>query len=298
MDWLAANPRAPRRSARAVAAASRSMIMLGVNYGPDDDPLAMLEQRDARRDLGLCAGRRLSRRDQGRLKPLARWLARHTGGEVKVFVDTAPVMEKPLAQAAGTRLAGQAHQSRLARIRLVAVSRRDLHRRRTAARCARDAIIAAPAAPASTSARPTPSRRPTSSMRGAAFPISPSSTRAPIPREFREAIGNRIYGCDDCLAVCPWNKFAQAARERRSSRRAPISPRRRWPNWRGSTMPAFRALFRRLAGQAHRPRPLPAQCADRDRQFRRSRRLPRRPNACSPMRARWCAAPRCGRCRS
>ena len=82
------------------------------------------------------------------------------------------------------------------------------------------------------------SRRPTGSMRGAASPISPSSTRAPIPRELRAAMGNRIYGCDDCLAVCPWNKFAQAGREAKLARARRCCARRRWPSWRGSTTPA------------------------------------------------------------
>ena len=165
------------------------------------------------------------------------------------------------------RLAGQAHQSRQPRLRLVAVPRRHPHR---GARCRPTSprpTIAAPAAPASTSARPTPSRRPTGSMPAAASPISPSSTPGPIPHEFRAAMGNRIYGCDDCLAVCPWNKFARddprgEARGPRRSRRAAAcrargARRRRLP----------RPLLR-LAGQAHRPRPLPAQRPDRHRQFR------------------------------
>ena len=148
-----------------------------------------------------------------RLKKLGRWLIEQAGGDIKVFVDTAAVMEKPLAEAAGLGWQGKHTNLVSRRARLLAVPRRHLHHARSAAGRAGRAIIAAPATPASTSARPTHSRRHTGSMRGAASPISPSSTRAPIPRELRAPMGNRIYGCDDCLAVCPWNKFAQAGRE-------------------------------------------------------------------------------------
>ena len=152
-------------------------IMLGVNYGPDENPLAILERAHARRDLGLCAGRRLSRPDQEaaegagamagrRVRLRGQGVRRHRRGDGKAA-----------GAGGGPRLAGQAHQSRLARIRLVAVSRRDLHDARSAARRGRAPIIAAPAGPASTSARRRRFPRPTSSMRGAAFPISPSRTR-------------------------------------------------------------------------------------------------------------------------
>ena len=156
-----------------------------------------------------------------RLKALARWLVAASGDEVKVFVDTAAVMEKPLAQAAGLGWQGK-HTNLVSRefgswLFLGAIfTAPDLPRD------AADVDHCGSCRPAWTSARPRRFRRPTSSMRGAAFPISPSRTRARSRTNFARAIGNRIYGCDDCLAVCPWNKFAQAGREAKLAARAEL----------------------------------------------------------------------------
>ena len=129
-----------------------------------------------------------------------------------MFVDTAAVMEKPLAQAAGSGLAGQAHQSGVTRVRLVAVPRRDLHHARlprddaeadhcgTCRACLDICPTAAFPAPYKLDAR-------------RCISYLTIENKGPIPHEFRKAIGNRIYGCDDCLAVCPWNKFAEVGRE-------------------------------------------------------------------------------------
>ena len=254
--------------------------MLGVNYGPDENPLAILEQRTRGAISVYAQGDDYHDVIKKRLKALARWLVadvRRRGEGVRRYRRR----DGKAAGAGGrTRLAGQAHQSGVARVRLVAVSRRDLHHARPAARRRRQRSLRLLPAPASTSARPRRFPRPTSSMRGAAFPISPSRTRARSRTNSAKRIGNRIYGCDDCLAVCPWNKFAQAGPRSETRRARRTCARRRLPNWRGSTTPAFRALFREIAGQAHRPRPLRAQCADRDRQLRTMRRWPRRPSAC------------------
>ena len=94
--------------------------------------------------------------------------------------------------------------------------------------------------------------------------------KGPIPRELRPLMGNRIYGCDDCLAVCPWNKFAQAGREAKLAARAALQAPRLADLARLDDA-AFRTLVLQIAGQAHRPRPLRAQRADRHRQLRRRR---------------------------
>ena len=149
----------------------RSVIMLGMNYGPDHDPLAILQERTRGAISVYAQGEDYHELIKARLKQLARWLVANAGGDVKVFVDTAAVMEKPLGGRRRSRLAGQAHQFGVAPIWLVAVSRFDLHDARSAGRSAQPKTVAAAAAPASTSARPRrfPSR--TGSMRGAAFRI-------------------------------------------------------------------------------------------------------------------------------
>jgi len=147
-----------------------------------------------------------------RLKALARWLVSTAGGEVKVFVDTAAVMEKPLAQAAGLGWQGK-HTNLVSRqfgswLFLGAIfTTSDLARDEADTDHCGSCQACLDICP--TSAFPAPykldARRCISYLT--------IENKGPIPREFRKAIGNRIYGCDDCLAVCPWNKFAQAGRE-------------------------------------------------------------------------------------
>ncbi len=133
MTWMA--EKAERRGdPRALWPQARSIVMLGINYGPDDDPLAILKY-PTRGGISVYArGDDYHEVVKPRLKAIGRWLVEKAGGEVKVFVDTAPVMEKPLAASGRHRLAGQAYQSGLAPTRLMAVSRRHLHHARTAAR--------------------------------------------------------------------------------------------------------------------------------------------------------------------
>jgi epoxyqueuosine reductase len=213
MDWMGET--ADRRaSPRALWDEARSVIMLGVNYGPASDPLETL----ARRDRGTISV--YARNDdyheliKGRLKEIAILLKRRSGAEVKVFVDTAPVMEKPLAEAAGlgwqgkhTVLVSREHGSWLflGAIFTTAELPVDAPHEESCGSCQRCLEVCP------TNAFPAPfqldARRCLSYLN--------IEHKGPIPREFRVAMGNRIYGCDDCLAVCPWNKFASASREAR-----------------------------------------------------------------------------------
>jgi epoxyqueuosine reductase len=211
MDWLAARPDR-RADPQALWADVRSIIMLGVNYGPDANPLEILQQRTRGAISVYAQGDDYHELIKKRLKALARWLVATSDCEVKVFVDTAAVMEKPLAQAAGVGWQGK-HTNLVSRefgswLFLGAIFTtldlpRDAPETDHCGSC-RACIDVCP-----TSAFPAPykldARRCISYLT--------IEHKGSIPREFRKAIGNRIYGCDDCLAVCPWNKFAQQGRE-------------------------------------------------------------------------------------
>jgi epoxyqueuosine reductase len=211
MDWLAASPER-RADPRVLWPDVRSVIMLGVNYGPDENPLAILEQRTRGAISVYAQGDDYHDLVKKRLKALARWLVATSGAEVKVFVDTAAVMEKPLAQAAGLGWQGK-HTNLVSRefgswLFLGAIfTTSDLPRDDTEADHCGSCRACLDICP--TAAFPAPykldARRCISYLT--------IENKGPIPHEFRKAIGNRIYGCDDCLAVCPWNKFAQAGRE-------------------------------------------------------------------------------------
>ena len=211
MDWLASRPER-RADPRVLWESVRSVIMLGVNYGPEEDPLAILEQRTRGAISVYAQGDDYHDVIKKRLKALARWLVATSGGEVKVFVDTAAVMEKPLAQGAGLGWQGK-HTNLVSRefgswLFLGAIfTTSDLPR--NAAETDHCGSCQACLDICPTAAFPAPykldARRCISYLT--------IENKGPIPHEFRQAIGNRIYGCDDCLAVCPWNKFAQAGRE-------------------------------------------------------------------------------------
>jgi epoxyqueuosine reductase len=189
-----------------------SVLMLGVNYGPDEDPLAILGSRTRGAISVYAQGDDYHDLIKKRLKALARWLVATSGGEVKVFVDTAAVMEKPLAQAAGLGWQGK-HTNLVSRefgswLFLGAIfTTLDLPRDTADTDHCGSCQACLDICP--TAAFPAPykldARRCISYLT--------IENKGPIPHEFRKAIGNRIYGCDDCLAVCPWNKFAQAGRE-------------------------------------------------------------------------------------
>lgn len=240
MDWLAASP-ARRTDPRGLWPGVRSIIMLGVNYGPNEDPLRILERRSRSAISVYAQGDDYHEVIKKRLKTLARWLAATTGDEVKVFIDTAAVMEKPLAQAAGIGWQGK---------------HTNLVSREFGSWLFLGAIYSATELP-----RDEPDTDHCGSCRAcqdicptAAFPAPYKldarrcisyltiENKGPIPHEFRKSIGNRIYGCDDCLAVCPWNKFAQAGREQKLAARDAL----RAPNLADLARlddGAFRALF-------------------------------------------------------
>jgi len=244
MTWLETT--AERRSdPHALWPEARSVIMLGVNYGPQHDPLAILEQRDRGAISVYAQGDDYHDLIRKRLKALARWIVAQGGGDVKVFVDTAAVMEKPLAANAGLGWQGK-HTNLVSRgfgswLFLGAILTTldlppDLPEADHCGRC-RNCLDVCP-----TAAFPAPYRL--DARRCISYLTI--EHKGPIDRELRPLIGNRIYGCDDCLAVCPWNKFAQAGREARLDSREAL----RAPKLAELTRlddAAFRALFAKSA---------------------------------------------------
>ena len=221
MDWLARDPER-RASPDRLWPAARTAIVCGLNYGPERDPLPEL----ARADRGYVSvyARHRDYHDvlKGRLKELAGWLAARFAAEVKVFVDTAPILEKPLAQAAGlgwqgkhTNLVSRGHGSWLflGEILTDLDLPPDAPERDHCGSCRRCLDVCP------TDAFPTPYRL--DARRCVSYLTI--EHKGPIPRDLRPLIGNRIYGCDDCLAVCPWNKYARAAQEAKLRARADLT---------------------------------------------------------------------------
>ncbi len=189
-----------------------SVVALGLSYAPAEDPLAVLAQRERGAVSVYAHGRDYHDVVKKRLKALARWMLRRFGGDVKVFVDTAPVAEKPLAQRAGlgwqgkhTNLVSRAEGNWLflGEVFTTLALPPDQAEHDHCGTC-RACLDACP-----TQAFPAPYRL--DARRCISYLTI--EHRGPIPPEFRRAMGNRIYGCDDCLAVCPWNKFARAHAE-------------------------------------------------------------------------------------
>jgi epoxyqueuosine reductase len=211
MGWMAAKAER-RRHPQALWPEARSVIVCAMNYGPAGDPLAVLERRDEGAVSVYAHGRDYHDVVKKKLKALARWLQEAHGGEVKVFVDTAPVMEKPLAEAAGigwqgkhTNLVSRDHGSWLFLgevFTTLEIVPNAAHEDRCGA--CRRCLDVCP-----TKAFPAPYR--IDARRCISYLTI--EHKGHIDREFRAAMGNRIYGCDDCLAVCPWNKFARQTEE-------------------------------------------------------------------------------------
>jgi epoxyqueuosine reductase len=240
MGWLAARSD-ERADPRRLWPDARSVIVLAMNYGPAEDPLPLLEVRDRGAISVYARGKDYHELVKSRLKALARILVERLGPSVKVFVDTAPVMEKPLGEAAGlgwqgkhTNLVSRAHGSWLflGEIFTDLALEPDAAEEDHCGQCRRCLDICP------TGAFPAPykldARRCISYLT--------IEHKGHIPRELRAAMGNRIYGCDDCLAICPWNKFASASRHDAFWPRAEITAPR-LADLAELDDPSFRQLF-------------------------------------------------------
>ncbi len=215
MEWMETRAEV-RRGPQSLWPEARSVIALGMSYAPDRDPLALEVVGDRARISVYAQGRDYHDVVKKALKALARWLVAETPGtELKVFVDTAPVMEKPLGEAAGIGWQGK-HTNLVSRV----------HGSWLFLGAIYTTVELAPDAPHSdrcgtcnacqdacpTQAFPAPYRL--DARRCISYLTI--EHKGPVPMEFRKALGNRIYGCDDCLAVCPWNKFADVAARHRA----------------------------------------------------------------------------------
>ncbi len=210
MQWM--EDRADvRRGPQSMWPEANSVIALGMSYAPPDDPLALEAHPEKGRISVYARGKDYHDTVKKRLKALARWLvAQQPDSELKVFVDTAPVMEKPLGEAAGIGWQGK-HTNLVSRdegnwlflgaiYTTIAFTADDPHQDRCGScnACQQACPTDAFPAPYQLDAR-------------RCISYLTIEHKGPIAEEFRAALGNRIYGCDDCLAVCPWNKFAQTA---------------------------------------------------------------------------------------
>lgn len=211
MGWMATRSR-ERGDPQTLWPGAKSAVVLGLSYAPKDDPLALLEHPERGSISVYARGSDYHDVLKSRLKRVARWLHEAHGADVKVFVDTAPLMEKPLAMAAGvgwqgkhTNLVHREHGSWLFLGAILTSTELEIDAAHedhcgTCQRCLDVCPTKAFPAPYKLDAR-------------RCISYLTIEHKGPIPRELRAAIGNRIYGCDDCLAVCPWNKFARAGHE-------------------------------------------------------------------------------------
>jgi epoxyqueuosine reductase len=215
MGWM--ESRAEQRAApTALWPEARSVIALGMSYAPTADPLALAEYPDRARISAYAQGGDYHKTVKKGLKALARFIVDRAPSELKVFVDTAPVMEKPLAEAAGigwqgkhTNLVNRTHGSWLFLGVILTSLELEPDRAEPDYHCG--------SCTACLAACPTGAIGPAHRIDArACISYLTIEHQGPIPEEYREAIGNRIYGCDDCLAVCPWNRFAEAAAANRA----------------------------------------------------------------------------------
>lgn len=213
MDWMA-ETETRRGDPRQLWPEVRSAILLGINYGPQDNPMDLLAQPAVGAISAYARNRDYHDIIKGKLKELAGLLARRAGVDVKVFVDTAPLMEKPLAEAAGLGWQGK-HTVLVSRqfgswlflgaILTSAELPVDKPHKESCGSCTKCLDICP------TNAFPAPFQLDARKC----LAYYSVEHKGQIPRELRRPMANRIYGCDDCLAVCPWNKFASVSREAR-----------------------------------------------------------------------------------
>jgi epoxyqueuosine reductase len=241
MSWMETRA-AQRRGPRSLWPEARGVIALAMSYAPSVDPLALAGAGDRGRISVYAQGADYHDVVKKALKALARWLVDETGCELKVFVDTAPVMEKPLAAAAGlgwqgkhTNLVSRDHGSWL----FLGCIFTTLNLVPDPAEPDRCGSCNACQAACPTDAFPRPYRL--DARRCVSYLTI--EHKGSIPHEFRKAIGNRIYGCDDCLAVCPWNKFAQTAAANLAFAARPELAAPRLADLLALDDSAFRALF-------------------------------------------------------
>ncbi|MCB2009804.1 MAG: tRNA epoxyqueuosine(34) reductase QueG [Geminicoccaceae bacterium] len=220
MDWLARDPER-REHPRGLWSEARSAIVAGLNYGPASDPLQSLQRRDRATISVYARNRDYHDVLKGRLKQLAAFVQRETSNAVKVFVDTAPLLEKPLAQRAGLGWQGK-HTNLVSRrfgswlfLGVILTAARLAPDPQQEERCGscRRCLDICPTDAFIEPFRLDPRR---------CISYLTIEHKGPIPRPFRPLIGNRIYGCDDCLAVCPWNKYAQVTAEAKLVARADL----------------------------------------------------------------------------
>jgi epoxyqueuosine reductase len=211
MIWMA-DTEERRASPKGLWAEVRSVISLGMSYAPGVDPLALADAPEVGRISVYAQGADYHDTVKKALKALARWMVEEAGCELKVFVDTAPVMEKPLAEAAGlgwqgkhTNLVSRADGSWLFLGAIYTTLELEPSQAPHPVHCG-SCTACLDACP--TGAFPAPFRL--DARRCISYLTI--EHKGPIPEEFRAAMGNRIYGCDDCLSVCPWNRFADTAR--------------------------------------------------------------------------------------
>ncbi len=240
MAWMETT--AERRGdPRALWPEVRSIVMLGLNYGPEGDPLAILQARGRGAISAYAQGEDYHEVIKSKLERIARTLVETAGGEAKVFVDTAAVMEKPLAAAAG--LGWQGKHTNLVSLEFgswlflgAVFTTLDLEPDAPESDHCGSCRACLDVCP--TAAFPAPYRL--DARRCISYLTI--EHKGPIPRELRPLMGNRIFGCDDCLAVCPWNKFAKAGREAKlAAREALRAPR--LDDLARLDDSAFRALF-------------------------------------------------------